>query len=405
MNRPNVFNYAKKELSQDAIVCWLLACLDSELPQYREIGLQFIRFLFDKDTIDAKDVRLADGPYSQYFRMDVYAVVSVRDRLYPIIVEDKINTYLHDDQMKKCCEKVAQWMLPKAKDTYLGNLKKKLGGLPTDWGEICYVYYKTGHPSGWQKKDFLKEVEKTKSAVQNINKKVDLLPKEIYLEDMISFLSKIRRDTDVLLEDYYETLKDAADRRKFVRDNLFTNTEGCEKALSDENGCNEMASVLLMERIFGESCKINYSHQEWASYDLRDIVDQAGNKIRYGFHFKNRKFENKNRYAFMLKQSIAKAISTSAEEVQKNKTEQVAQIQEICQGIVDTLAAKYPQVIVRSKDPDLSKKVPTLMLIFISDESGPIDVCNYVKDFSKLFVSKIEEEFGERVQKCQDNGA
>lgn len=386
MDRPNVFKYAKKELSQDAVVCWLLACLDSELPQYREVGLQFIRFLFDKDTIDANDVRLADGPYTQYHRMDVYAVVSVRDRLYPIIVEDKTNTYLHNNQMKEYCEKVAQRMFPK------------------DGCAILYVYYKTGHPSGWQKKDFLKEVEKARSAVQDI---AALQTKEIYLEDMISFLSKIRRDTDVLLEDYYETLKDAADRRKFVRDNLFTNTEGCEKALSNEDGCNEMASVLLMERIFGESCKINYSHQEWASYDLLDIIDPAGNKIRYGFHFTNRTFEKgkKKRYAFMLKQSIAEAISTSTEEVQKNKTEQAEQIQEICLGIVDTLAAKYPQVIVRSEDTHSSEKVPTLMLIFISDKSGPIDVCNYVKDFSKLFVSKIEEEFGERVQKCQDNGA
>ena len=114
MNRPNIFQFAKKELSQDAIVCWLLACLDSE-SHYREIGLQFIRFLFQDNTIDAKDVRLADGPYPQYHRIDVYAVVLVRGLLYPIIVEDKTNTYLHDGQMQTYCKKIADWMSPSPK--------------------------------------------------------------------------------------------------------------------------------------------------------------------------------------------------------------------------------------------------------------------------------------------------
>ena len=243
MNRPNIFQYAKKELSQDAIVCWLLACLDSEQPQYRAIGLRFIRFLFEDDTIDEKDVRLADGPHPQYSRIDVYAVVCVRDLLYPIIVEDKTNTYLHGNQMQAYCKKVADWMSPKK--PYLGDLKERLGGAPKDWGEILYIYFKTGYPSGWQLKDFHRQAD---SAVRDIKAEYDrdLRVREIYLDDMRSFMSKqIEQCPGTLPEDYCKTLSDSAKRRDFVREHLFVDANGCESSLSDENGCNEMASILL----------------------------------------------------------------------------------------------------------------------------------------------------------------
>ena len=38
LTRPNIFNYAKKELSQDAVICWLLECCHSDDDKYRQIG-------------------------------------------------------------------------------------------------------------------------------------------------------------------------------------------------------------------------------------------------------------------------------------------------------------------------------------------------------------------------------
>ena len=41
LTRPNIFNYAKKELSQDAVICWLLECCHSDDDKYRQIGIDF----------------------------------------------------------------------------------------------------------------------------------------------------------------------------------------------------------------------------------------------------------------------------------------------------------------------------------------------------------------------------
>jgi len=107
MKRPNIFKYAKRELSQDAMVCWLLACLHSSEFEYFKIGLNFIRFIFNDNTIQENEVIIESGsPYNQYSHMDVYAVICVRSKLYPIIFENKTNYCI-----KRCAYWVFAWNL------------------------------------------------------------------------------------------------------------------------------------------------------------------------------------------------------------------------------------------------------------------------------------------------------
>ena len=43
---PNIFKYATKELSQDALICWLVACAKEETDgRLRECGRKFVRAL------------------------------------------------------------------------------------------------------------------------------------------------------------------------------------------------------------------------------------------------------------------------------------------------------------------------------------------------------------------------
>ena len=58
LTRPNIFNYAKKELSQDAVICWLLECCHSDDDKYRQIGIDFVRFILDNENIKEKDIEL-----------------------------------------------------------------------------------------------------------------------------------------------------------------------------------------------------------------------------------------------------------------------------------------------------------------------------------------------------------
>ena len=46
MPTPNIFYYATKELSQDAVICWLVSCASEATGSLRECGLAFVRTLF-----------------------------------------------------------------------------------------------------------------------------------------------------------------------------------------------------------------------------------------------------------------------------------------------------------------------------------------------------------------------
>ena len=71
MNRPNIFDYAKKELSQDAMICWLLECCRSGNGAYREIGHDFVRFILDDESIAADEIEL--DKYSPHGRLRQYS--------------------------------------------------------------------------------------------------------------------------------------------------------------------------------------------------------------------------------------------------------------------------------------------------------------------------------------------
>ncbi len=47
MGIPNIFKFATKELSQDALICWLVACAKESEGELRECGLAFVQSLFD----------------------------------------------------------------------------------------------------------------------------------------------------------------------------------------------------------------------------------------------------------------------------------------------------------------------------------------------------------------------
>ena len=86
LTRPNIFNYANK---------------------YRQIGIDFVRFILDNENIKEKDIELEkDSPRSQYKNMDVYANIRVGKTIIPVIFEDKTDTFLHDNQESKYIEKI-----------------------------------------------------------------------------------------------------------------------------------------------------------------------------------------------------------------------------------------------------------------------------------------------------------
>ena len=226
LTRPNIFNYAKKELSQDAVICWLLECCHSDDDKYRQIGIDFVRFILDNENIKEKDIELEkDSPRSQYKNMDVYANIRVGQTIIPVIFEDKTDTFLHDNQESKYIEKIE---------------KLKTGSLFNDnglcWREKAqYVFFKTGYVFDWQRE-----------VIENLDKNINAEVKSIYIDDILNFISK-HKDKEFMLADYYEYL---LDRKASLVNGI-------------EDKCNR-----YFRKIFGENRWFQYNHQGWAAKRL-----------------------------------------------------------------------------------------------------------------------------------------
>ncbi len=133
--RPNIFRYATKELSQDAVICWLIAWADAEVAsgpgdeELRQLGRRFLEALFDK----WKDwpVNLGDevsvDVCKQVQNIDVLVRVNGR---YVLLIEDKTGTGVHDGQLDR------YWHAVTAGETVFGEL---------DPDDLYPIYFKTGN--------------------------------------------------------------------------------------------------------------------------------------------------------------------------------------------------------------------------------------------------------------------
>ncbi|MDR2652887.1 MAG: PD-(D/E)XK nuclease family protein [Prevotellaceae bacterium] len=107
MGKPNIFQIATKELSQDGFFTWLLQWADNRNAQYNqelhETAQNFIRFLLDK-TADFQITKVE--AVRQRENIDIWA--EVNDNIL-IIIEDKTNTGEHSDQLSRYKEIAQKW--------------------------------------------------------------------------------------------------------------------------------------------------------------------------------------------------------------------------------------------------------------------------------------------------------
>ncbi len=114
---PNIFDYATSELSQDAMIAWLMACAKADDAALREVGQSFIRFLLETSCNGVESAVLdSDGklrPYDgdgvvsgvevwkQYKSIDVYCRATIDGQPVTFVIEDKIDTLPHGDQLER----------------------------------------------------------------------------------------------------------------------------------------------------------------------------------------------------------------------------------------------------------------------------------------------------------------
>ena len=129
LDLPNLFNYATKELSQDAFLCWALEWINIRGHQMCEFAYllleSFIKESIYKNQIDTLDIDKVEIK-KQYKNIDILVLAKLRNGLIlPIIIEDKTDTSEHDNQL----------------DRYRETIIKEY----TDFPEPICIYYKTGY--------------------------------------------------------------------------------------------------------------------------------------------------------------------------------------------------------------------------------------------------------------------
>jgi len=110
MNKPNIFAIATKELSQDAFIAWLLQWADEKYKNVDEglyfVGQSFVRYLintrFDVGDFEVRSVEAG----RQWSNIDIWADINEK---YFIIIEDKTETFEHDNQLERYERMVSEY--------------------------------------------------------------------------------------------------------------------------------------------------------------------------------------------------------------------------------------------------------------------------------------------------------
>lgn len=110
MVRPNIFNIATKELSQDAFITWLLQFADNAYqsidPLLNKCGKMFVSELIRRQNPKFNETIINVSAGRQWENIDVWAEVNDK---YLIIIEDKTFTGQHSNQLSRYKEIAEKW--------------------------------------------------------------------------------------------------------------------------------------------------------------------------------------------------------------------------------------------------------------------------------------------------------
>lgn len=245
----NIFKWATKELSQDAIVAWLLA--------NSETNTAFVKSLLKKkcpENFKIKDIE------TQKNSIDVLVTIEVDKEIQAIIIEDKTNTFLHDNQMLR----------------YIKTVTDK-----GKYSKIYFVLFKTGIVYSWEREEYTRQSE----LIENENKK--FLSEELndYYKDTKLIISGsynkkeidfTNNNSKIILSDIY-TLENF---NEFLKENNTDNAIfGLIKSYYKENDTDKSGDKNTKEKIYNMIC--NSLKNENRKYTVRTIIPKGGGKRDY----------------------------------------------------------------------------------------------------------------------------
>ena len=165
--RPNLFDCATKELSQDAMICWLLKWAAKEYreidPQLAEVGVKFVRALLSKHSdrlaqVEVDTVEVA----KQHKWIDVLAKIN---DTHVLLIEDKTRGGDRGGQLERYYKEVRKQHLPEN----IYPIYLKTGNFPLS--ERCWIEQERPHERAsyryrvFDRCDFLRVLEEGPNAI------------------------------------------------------------------------------------------------------------------------------------------------------------------------------------------------------------------------------------------------
>ncbi len=123
----NIFKFATKELSQDAVICWMLNWVEYPESELHQLGKDMFLLLGESDI----DVNQKIDIKTQFKKADIVVVLHGARRI--LIIEDKVYSSEHDDQIAKYKETLSE-----------ESVQRELGIMGDIITDIKTIYFKTG---------------------------------------------------------------------------------------------------------------------------------------------------------------------------------------------------------------------------------------------------------------------
>lgn len=271
MSRPNLFDYATSELSQDAFLCWLCKWADNEYSsidkELNTCAKDFIKNILCKDNNDnliiQEEIETIDI-WRQWNKIDVAVLVNKK---YFIIIEDKTNTSHHSNQLTRYKE---------AAEKYLNK---------SIYEKIICVYLKTGY----QSEASLKSV-------------VDKDYKPVMRKELVEFFQKYSSIQDNIFTDFTSIL--------YEKDKRYTSFETTEVGTW---GYNNWVG-------FYEELETKFSGCAWAE----EFVPNGSKPLVFWWNFI--KINNIDAYIYLKINQEKLAIKLSVANERENIREQVKNV-------------------------------------------------------------------------------
>ena len=134
--RPNFFDYADNERTQDAVICWLIEwsavqAENADEQALRNLGGVFVQSLFVMHGVNLQGQIQNAGIYQQYNRIDVLARIRDESTEHVLLIEDKTapapNVYTAGETLEKlCCRLQGYSECVRNGETQLGPVCKHL---------------------------------------------------------------------------------------------------------------------------------------------------------------------------------------------------------------------------------------------------------------------------------------